>query len=657
MIKFLQSGNKAAKYILAGFLLVLAASMVTYLIPGFTGDTASGDTGVVATVAGHEIHRDEVTRLVQAQARGNQIPDFYLPILRQQAIKQLVQQAEIQYESERMGLKVSDQEFRDELQYGPYKQYFFPGGKWIGADSYKQLLSQGGGTVESFEHDLRLDLLQRKLLTVISANAAVPDSAVEPAYKDQNTKVKFQYAVLKQDDVAKTIKPTDTELKAFYDANVARYTNSLPEKRQIKYFVVNEKSIADKVTIDPAEVQHTYSANQTAYRVPERVKVRHILIETPKPGADGKADPKAVDVARAKALDVLKQLKAGGDFTQLANKYSNDPGNEDPATKAKKGGELGWINKGQTVAEFEKVAFGQSKGQISDPVLSSFGFHIIQTEEKEDAHLQPLAEVKTAIEDTLRQQKTQAEMNKVSTEAEQLAQKQGLEKAAAKYGAQVVQSNMAGHNDALPGIGPQPALMDAVFAATGKTGPQSARTPQSTVVFQLEKIEPARTPAFEDIKDRVATEFRNQRGNDLLRRKTQEMSDRAHAQHDLAKAAKEAGATLKTSELVSRTQQVPDIGSMSGPASAAFTLKQGEISGPLNLGNNQAVLQIMERQEPSTADPEFAKQRDQLRERLAGEKRQEVLTLFLSDLGTRLEKEGKVKINKAEMDGLNKSRT
>ena len=72
--------------------------------------------------------------MVQAQARGNQIPDFYLPILRQQAVRQLIQQAELQYESERMGLKVSDQEFRDELQYGPYQEDFFPGRKmdWRG---------------------------------------------------------------------------------------------------------------------------------------------------------------------------------------------------------------------------------------------------------------------------------------------------------------------------------------------------------------------------------------------------------------------------------------------------------------------------------------------------------------------------------------------
>jgi peptidyl-prolyl cis-trans isomerase D len=651
MIKFLQSGNKAAKYILAGFLLILAASMVTYLIPGFTGDTTTGETGVVASVGGHEIHREEVARVVQAQARGNQIPDFYLPIMRQQAVRQLIQQAELQYESERMGLKVSDQEFRDELQYGPYKQAFFPGGKWIGAEKYKQMLTQGGTTVENFERDVRLDLLQRKLVNVIGASATATDSEVEQAYKDQNTKVKFQYAVLKLDDVSKTIKPTDTELKAFYTANQARYANSILEKRQIKYFVLDEKNFAGKVTVDPAEIQRAYSANQNAYRIPERVKVRHILIEMPKAGPDGKVDQKAMDEARAKAQDVLKQVKATGDWEGLAKKYSGDPGSKD------KGGELGWLTRGQTVAEFDKAAFAQNKGQISDPVQTSFGFHIIQTEDKEDAHMKPLAEVKPGIEEAIKQEKIKGAMSQASTDAEGVAQKQGLDKAASKYGAQVVSSNPIGRTDALPGIGPQPQLMDAIFSANEKLGPQVGQTPQSTVVFEVTKIEPARTPSFEEIKDRVTTEFKNQRAADILRRKTQEMGDRAHAEHDLAKAAKEAGATVKASDLVSRTQQVPDIGSMAGPAAAAFTMKQGEISGPLNMGASQAVLQIMERQEPSTSDPEFAKQRDQLRERIAGQKRQEVLGLFVNDLNTRLEKEGKVKINKTEMDNLAKSRS
>lgn len=656
MIKFLQSGNKAAKYILAGFLLVLAGSMVTYLIPGFMSDSNVTQTGVVASVGGHEIHREEVARVAQAlaqrMAQGRQVPDFYMAMMRQEALRQLIQQAEIQYEIERMGLKVSDQELREELQnVSPYKEAFFPNGKWIGSDRYKQLLSQGGGTVEDFERDRRLELMERKLVNVIGAHATVPDSEVEQAYKDENTKVKFQYAFLKLDDIAKTIKPTDTELKAFYDANLARYANTIPEKRQIKYFLISEKSIADKVTVDPAEIQRAYSVNQEGYRVPARVKVRHIQIDAPAPAPGAKVDPKAVDAARAKAQDVLKQVKAGGDFAALAKQYSQDSGSKE------KGGELGWLVTGQTAPEFEKVAFTQNKGQISDVVQAGYTFHIIQTEDKEVAHLKPLAEVKPELEEALKQDKVKTEMARVSADAETAAQKQGLEKAAAKYGAEVVESNPIGRNDLLPGIGAQPPLMDAVFAATDKSGPQATQTAQSTVVFEVTRIVPPRTPSFEEKKDQVASEFKNQRAAAVLSTKTREMADRAHAEHDLAKAAKEAGATLKTSELVSRTQPVPDIGSMSGPANVAFTLKQGEISGPLNLGASQAVLQVMERQEPSLSGPEFAKQRDQLRESLSGQKRQQVVNQFVTDLGARLEKEGKVKINKTEMENLSKSRS
>jgi peptidyl-prolyl cis-trans isomerase D len=588
---------------------------------------------------------------VQNQQRQQQFPAMWIPYLNQRALQQLIQDAEVAYEGDRLGLKVSDQELRDELQSDAYKPYFFPDGKWIGAEKYKQLVSQGGGSVEKFEQSVKMGLLRQKLFSVIGANATVPESEVEQAYKDQNTKVKFQYAELKLDDIMKTIKPTDAELKAFFNANQARYKNSIPEKRQIKYFILNEKDVADKAKVDPAEIQRAYSANQDAYRVQERAKVRHILIATPKSGPDGKVDQKAMDAARAKAQDVLKQVKANGNWAELAKKYSEDPGSKD------NGGELGWILKGQTVPEFEKTAFGQAKGQISDPVQSSFGFHIIQTEDKEDAHLKPLSEVKDAIEKSLKDDKAKTELSKLSNTAVETAQKQGMEAAAAKNGAHVVQSNPVSRQDVLPGIGPQPALMDAVFTATEKSGAQVAQTPQGTVIFEVTKIEPARSPSFDEVKDRVATEFKGERANDILRRKAQEMADRAHAEHDLAKAAKEAGATLKTSDLVTRTSQVPDIGAMSGPASAAFTMKQGEISAPLNLGHIQAVIQIQERQEPSSTDADFVKQRDQLREQLSQQKQQELLNTFLSDLGTRMEKEGKVKINKAEMDNLTKARS
>jgi peptidyl-prolyl cis-trans isomerase D len=651
MIKFLQSGNRAAKYILAGFLLILAASMVTYLIPGFTADSGVTESGVIARVGDQEIRRDEVARIAQDEARQQNYPAALVPFLMQRAVQELIQQAEIAYEGERMGLRVSDKELRDELQNGAYKETLFPGGKWIGADQYKSLLSSYNLTVDSFERNVKLGLLRRKLFSVVAANATVPESEIEQAYKDKNTKVKVQYAVIQLEDVLKTIKPTDTELKAYFDANQARYQNAIPEKRQLRYFLVNDQDLAGKITVEDTELQRYYSAHQENYRVPDRAKVRHILIQTPKPGPDGKPDQKGVDEARAKAQGILKQVKSGGDFAALAKKNSEDPGSKD------KGGELGWIVKGQTVAEFEKTAFSQSKGQISDLVQTSYGFHIIQTEDREEAHVKPLAEAKSTVEAAVKQEKLNALQNKISNEAADLAQKQGLEKAAAKYNAQVVQSNMVSRTDSLPGIGAQPAFMDAVFTTREKAGPQIGRLPTGYVVYEVTRIEPARKPAFEEIKDRVASEFKNERAGDILHRKAQEMADRAHAEHDLAKAAREAGATVKTSELVGRTSQVTDLGSMGGPASVAFTLKQGEISGALNLGRAQGVLQVMERQEPAMNNPQFAGEREQLREQLAQQKQQELLTLFLNDLSTRMEKEGKVKINKTEMDSLTKARS
>ncbi|HEY7402318.1 MAG TPA: peptidylprolyl isomerase [Candidatus Angelobacter sp.] len=663
MIKFLQSGNRAAKYILAGFLLVLAGSMVTYLIPGFmsSNDTVSTN-GVVATVGGREIHSDEVLKYTQAMLRQQGItqnlPPQYLGIFTQQALTQLIQQAEVTYESERMGLKVTDQELQDELRNGQFKETFFPGGKWIGAAAYKQLLNQNDISVEQFESDLKTQMLRRKLFSVVSANATVSDADLEQAFKDKNTKVKFQYALIKLDDVLKTIKPTDTELKAYFNVNQARYQNAIPEKRAIKYFVLNDKDTESKITVDPADLQRFYEKNQDSFRVPERVRARHILIETPKPGPDGKVDQKGVDEARAKAEDVLKQARAGGDFAALANKYSNDPGNEDPATHAKKGGELGWFVREQMEPAFAAKAFSQNKGQISDLVQTPYGFHIIQTEDKEEGRLKPLTEVKADVEKAVKQEKVTSQLNKISTDVSDLAQKQGLEKAAAKYGAQIVQSNLVARTDSLAGIGSQPAFMDTVFTTDEKAGAQAGRIPTGFVVFEVTKVEPPRNPSFEEIKDRVATDFKNERASDLLRRKTKEMADRAHAEHDLAKAAKEAGSTVKTSDLVGRTGQVPDIGSMGGgQASAAFTLKQGEISGPLNFGRNQGVLQVVERHEPSTSDPEFAQQRDQLHEQLTQQKQQEILNMFVQDLGERLEKEGKVKRNKSEMDNLARARS
>jgi peptidyl-prolyl cis-trans isomerase D len=195
--------------------------------------------------------------------------------------------------------------------------------------------------------------------------------------------------------------------------------------------------------------------------------------------------------------------------------------------------------------------------------------------------------------------------------------------------------------------------MSAVFGQAEKSPPEQVALPQGYAVFEVLAVKPPATPTFDEIRSRVETEFQNERVAALLTQKTQELADRAKAEHDLKKAAKEAGATVKTSELVQPDGQVPDIGSMAGGAAVAFTLKPGEISGPITNGNTGVVLSILERQEPSPQD--FAAKQDQLRDSLRQARQMEMFNLFVANLRTRMEKSGKIKINQDELKNLTRA--
>ena len=168
-------------------------------------------------------------------------------------------------------------------------------------------------------------------------------------------------------------------------------------------------------------------------------------------------------------------------------------------------------------------------------------------------------------------------------------------------------------------------------------------------------VKPPSTPTFEEIRSRVEQEFKNERAAQLLTQKTQELADRVKASRDLKKTAKELGAEYKTSDFVLPDGQVPDIGSMGGPAAVAFTLKPGEISGPIDTGNTGAVLSVVDRQAPT--DQDYAVKKDQIRDSLMQAKQNEVFGLYLGSLRETMEKSGKVKINQAELQTLTKQRT
>jgi peptidyl-prolyl cis-trans isomerase D len=654
MIRFLQTPGPVKKYVLGGLLLLMTVSMVWYLVPSGNNYTFGAPAkGVVAKIGDAEVTADEV-RTTARQMLQQQMPQgstanmsMLLPFFSQRAAEQLITREALISEASRMGLRVTPDEIKDELQHGRYAATFFPGGNFIGPTEYEDMLTRANLTPAKFEDAVGKDILLTKLQALISGSANVSDSEIHDQFVKQNSKVKFDYAVLKEDDIKKGLHPTEAELKAFYESHKASYANSVPEKRRVKYAFIDTAKLESGIQITQADLQSYYDQHRDQYRVPEQVKVSHILIKTPLAGPDGKVDDKGVAEAQRRAEDLLKQLKSGAKFETLAEKYSEDPGS------AKQGGSLGWIGRGQTVPEFEKTAFSLPKGQMSDLVKSSYGFHIIRVDDKQDAHMKSLDDVKSEIEPALKRQKAQQIAQRQAETLLADARKSTLDAAAAKQNIPVITSDFFARNAMLPGLGPAPQFMDAVFAAAENAPPDVAPASTGNVVFQLLGIKPASTPTFEEIRTKVENEFKNDQANTLLSQKIQELSDLAKAEHDLKRAARELGATMKTSDLVLPDGQVPDVGSMSGQASVAFTMKPGEISGPIRNGADAVVLQVVENQLPTDAD--FAAKRDEIRDQLMQGKQQERFALFVSNLVDEMTKSGKIKRNEEELKALTRT--
>jgi len=651
MIRQLQNAGPTLKIILGALLVIICASMAITLIPGGIGSSlgiGAPPAGVLATIGDQTVTVPEVQREARAMIRqqfpkGGPQASMLLPYFASQAAEQLINEKALVAEAHHMGLRATDEELREELQHGQLGSMLFPDGKFVGQEGYEEFVQQHDMTVPQFEELEKDFILVRKLRALVASSAFVSDGEVREEFERRSTKVKFEYAVITQADILKELHPTDEELKAYYERNKATYNNTIPEKRQVKYVVIDNGKIAANTTVTDQDLQTYYDQHRDEFRVPEQVKVAHILIKTPLPAPGAKEDEKAIADARAKAEDVLKQVKAGGDFAKLAEQYSDDPGS------AKSGGELGWIGRGRTVPEFEKAAFSLGKGQTSDLVKSSYGFHIIRVEDKQQAHLKTPAEVKGEIEAKVKQQKTAHATEVAANTILGKARTDGFDAAAAARGQAAVTTDFFSKTDSLPGLGSSPQFMDAVFNEAAKAPPDVVQIPQGYVVFQLLGIKPPATPTFEEIRSKVEAQFKNERASFLLQQKTQELSDRAKAEHDLKKAAKDLGATVKTSDLVAPDGQVPDIGSMSS-ASAVFSLKPGEISAPITAGGNGVVAQLVEKQAPT--DQEFAAKKGEIRQQMVESKQNDLFGLFVTNLRKDMESSHKLKVNQEEMKNL-----
>jgi peptidyl-prolyl cis-trans isomerase D len=646
MIRILQQDNRATKAIFAIVIGAAIITMVITLVPGiFNDDNAAGGASVYATVrtpgffgkfgGDTTIKTADVQREAEAQMRQQNLPDFYLQFVMSRAGQIEVERTVLKREADRLGLQVSDADLRQYLQSGPYAQYLFPNGKFIGEDAYINFVTEYFRLpVTDFEGEVKSDLELQRLQALVTGGVTVSDSAVRAEYMQSGTKVKFDYAVISASDIKQTINPSDAELQTFFKQNSGRYAQAVPETRKIEFFSFDSSNLpSGKPQVTDAEIQAAYNAQLADYKTPEQVKTRHILISVPK-GADAKTDA----AAKAKAEDILKQVKAGGNFAELAKKNSDDPGSKD------QGGELPMIATSSLDPAYAKAAMALNPGQTSDVVRSSFGYHIIQTESKEAAHTKSLAEVRDSIVQQLQAKKSAAAAQAYATQLVDEARKNGLQKTADAHNLHVITTDYVPKTGVIASLPDSTALLSAAFDAAKGAAPQTVSTGDGYAIFQVEDVKDAHAPDFADYKSHILDDYRDQKTPELLNAQLIKLSDRAKVLGDLKKAAAEMKLEVKTSDLVGRDAQVPGVGALTGAASVVFTMPKGGISGPVNEGANGSVLQLVDKQEPSPDD--IAKNFAATKEKLLEQQRQEAFSVFVGSLMDRYQKSGAISYSK-----------
>jgi peptidyl-prolyl cis-trans isomerase D len=224
MIRQLQNAGPTLKIILGAMLVIICASMAITLIPGGIGSSlgiGAPPAGVLATIGDQTVTVPEVQREAKAMIRqqfpkGGPQASMLLPYFASQAAQQLINEKALVAEAHRMGLRVSDDELREELQHGQLGAMLFPDGKFVGQEEYENFVQRNDLTVPQFEGMEKDFILVRKLRALVSSSAFVGDAEVRDEFDHRNTKVRFEYAVITQADILKELHPTDEELKAFY---------------------------------------------------------------------------------------------------------------------------------------------------------------------------------------------------------------------------------------------------------------------------------------------------------------------------------------------------------------------------------------------------------------------------------------------------------
>ena len=586
----LKQMRESSAWMIKGVLWAVVLAFVVTIFYSWGVQSSSGPARTeVATLWGQGIEAAEFQRTQNAlyrqyrQVFGNQ-SDVDLREhfnFRQMALEQIVSRVLLLRMAEENGLEVTDVELYAHIARQPGFQN--PPGQFD-SDRYQAALASVVPPVsmQQFEDEQRRSLLQSKVFALVQQGAQVTDAEAEQSYRHEHQQVNVRYVTLVPSLFETEATVSDEEVKTHYDTYKESYRE--PEKRQIRYLTVTPEPFQGAREFSDDEISAYYDSHPEAFVRREEARARHILFRLPE-----NASAEREERVRGLAQGVLDDLRGGADFVAAAAEHSEDEGT------AEAGGDLGFFPPGRMMPPLEEAAFSLPIGELSDPVRTELGFHILRVEERMEAGIKPLEEARQAVIDALKEEKAReaalvfvddlvVAMDEAPDRFAELADQHGLEVATTPF------VETAGFIEELAQA---PQLIGRAFALRGQAVDAVVGTNGNHYIFQVAETQPDKVPPLEDIVERVTRDARDSKGAGLASEMGAEWVTQLRDGASLAELAGALELQVTETDWFRRNEPVPDLGNVSEFRRAAFQLRPNEAEA-IGEGGRTYVVQVIE---------------------------------------------------------------
>ena len=528
---------------------LLALLMVPFAIVGIESYFVGGKAAPAATINDDEISQNELDRSVDQQrqrilASMGENPDasrIDLPVLRQEVLKSLIDRSVLSQQAKKSGFLIDDATIARLIRETPA----FQENGVFSQSRYEQMLRNIGEDVINFPAKAKKEIAVSQLASGITQTAFVSPKELDALSALDNQKRDVHVAMVTAAPYLASVQVSDDEINKYYKANTTKYTSD--EKVSVDYLVLGAELFTDKVLLTDADVEARYAEKLKALESNEQRRASHILINI---------DDKTKDAdALAKVKGLEKRIQAGEDFGALAKEFSQDQGS------ATNNGDLGFASKGMFVPEFEKTLYGLKVNEVSAPVKTQFGYHIIKLLEIQKAPVPTMAEIRPSLEADVRAAKSEELYAEAVEKMDALAYESSDLKEGAKQYTMTLQTSPLFSKNGGEGLAGNRKVVQAAFSdeilKEGKNSSALALDDKHSVWIHVNKHEPSRVKPLAEVAAEIKSALQLDKASALAKAQADAMTKAINS----GKSAVEIAASYKVQwqdyAATARTAPVP----------------------------------------------------------------------------------------------------